>query len=71
MPSWQNAPSIMPRYRRLLVPGGTYFFTVNLLDWSKDLLTRKIKKMRAAWTYAARRHPFETVAAVFLPDHLH
>jgi len=61
----------MPRYRRLLVPGGTYFFTVNLLDRRDDLLTREIVKLRAAWAYAARRHPFETVAAVVLPDHLH
>jgi putative transposase len=61
----------MPRYRRLFVPGGTYFFTVNLLDRSDDLLTREIGKLRSAWAYAAKRHPFDTVASVILPDHLH
>lgn len=61
----------MPYYRRRFIPGGTYFFTVNLLDRRDDLLTREIEKLRAAWGYAARRHPFETVAAVVLPDHLH
>ncbi|MEE2692222.1 MAG: transposase [Pseudomonadota bacterium] len=61
----------MPYYRRLFVPGGTYFFTVNLLDRRDDLLTREIVRLRAAWAYAAKRHPFETVAAVVLPDHLH
>ncbi len=61
----------MPHYRRLFVPGGTYFITVNLFDRRSGLLTREIAKLRAAWAYAARRHPFETVAAVVLPDHLH
>ncbi len=61
----------MPNYRRLFVPGGTYFFTVNLLDRSSDLLTREIGVLRNAWNYARERHPFETVAAVVLPDHLH
>jgi len=61
----------MPYYRRRFVPGGTYFFTVNLLDRRDDLLTREIGRLRAAWGYAMRRHPFETVAAVVLPDHLH
>lgn len=61
----------MPHYRRLFVPGGTYFFTVNLLDRQGDLLTREIEKLRAAWRYTMRRHAFETIAAVILPDHLH
>lgn len=61
----------MPLYRRLLIPGGTYFFTANLVDRRDDLLTREITALRAAWRYAAQRHPFETLAAVVLPDHLH
>ena len=61
----------MPNYRRLYVPGGTYFFTVNLLDRSRDVLTRHIEELRAAYGAIAKELPFETVAIVILPDHLH
>jgi putative transposase len=30
----------MPDYRRNRVPGGTFFFTVNLLDRRSDLVTQ-------------------------------
>lgn len=30
----------MPDYRRFRIPGGTYFFTVNLLERKQDLLVR-------------------------------
>jgi putative transposase len=61
----------MPDYRRMLVPGGEYFFTVNLEDRNSDVLVRRIGMLRAAWRYVEARAPFETVAAVVLPDHLH
>src|SRR5690606_17591718 len=61
----------MPNYRRLYVPGGTYFFTVNALDRSQRLLTDNIDALRRSYAYVARRHPFETMAIVILPDHLH
>jgi putative transposase len=61
----------MPNYRRLFVPGGTYFFTVNLLDRRTRLLTENIDAVRAAYGYVAKRHPFETVAMCILSDHLH
>ncbi|MFQ5562552.1 MAG: transposase [Parvularculaceae bacterium] len=61
----------MPNYRRLFVPGGTYFFTVNLLDRSSDLPTRHIGLLRNAYRYVVARRPFETIAIVILPDHLH
>jgi putative transposase len=61
----------MPEYRRLLIPGGEYFFTVNLEDRSSDLLIRRIDLVRSAWRHVEERMPFETVAAVVLPDHLH
>jgi len=32
----------MPNYRRNLVPGGTYFFTVNLRDRKSQLLVQKV-----------------------------
>lgn len=38
----------MPEYRRYFVPGGTFFFTVNLADRSGDLLVREIAMLREA-----------------------
>jgi putative transposase len=61
----------MPDYRRRYVPGADYAFTVCLRDWRSDLLVRKIEPLRAAWVEAAARRPFETIAAVVLPNHLH
>lgn len=61
----------MPNYRRLLVPGGTFFFTVNLLDRRWKMLTGNIGVLRAACAYVGKRHPFETVAICVLPEHLH
>lgn len=61
----------MSNYRRAKVPGGTYFFTVNLLERRRRLLVEHIADLRAAFraTHAAR--PFEVIAIVVLPDHLH
>ncbi len=37
----------MPDYRRYRIQGGTYFFTVNLLErYSNDLLIRHIDTLR-------------------------
>jgi putative transposase len=59
------------RYRRLNIAGGTYFFTVNLLDRHSTLLVDRIEQLRAAVRIVKTRHPFEIVAWVTLPDHLH
>jgi putative transposase len=61
----------MSDYRRLYVPGGTYFFTVNLHDRRSDLLVRHIDLLRQSWREVSHLEPFETLAAVVLPDHLH
>ena len=61
----------MPEYRRIYIPGGTYFFTVTLRDRSSDLLVREIARLRESWQDVRSRYPFETPAAVILPDHLH
>ncbi len=61
----------MPNYRRLFIPGGTYFFTVNLLDRRRALLTENIDALRAAYACVTKHHPFETVAICILPEHLH
>lgn len=59
------------QYRRCWVPGGTYFFTVNLADRQTDHLTRHIDVLRAAFRQVQRTHPFEITAMVVLPEHLH
>ena len=62
----------MPDYRRAWCPGGTYFFTVNLLQrHGNDLLTRYVQVLREAVRVVRRRHPFVIHGWVVLPDHLH
>lgn len=53
------------------VPGGTYFFTVNLADRRQSLLTDNIELLRMAFRCARYRHPFTIDAIVVLPEHLH
>ena len=62
----------MPNYRRLFIPGGTYFFTLVtykrrriLTDpLARDCLHSAIETIRTDW-------PFTMSAIVLLPDHLH
>lgn len=61
----------MPNYRRLLSPGGCYFFTVNLFDRDSRLLTDNIEELRAAVRDTRQRFPFAIDAMVILPDHIH
>jgi putative transposase len=61
----------MTNYRRNFVPGGTYFFTVNLANRDSGVLTENIALLRTAFRYARLRHPFTIDAIVVLPDHLH
>jgi putative transposase len=61
----------MSNYRRAKVPGGTYFFTVNLLERWRRLLVEHIADLRAAFRAAHAVRPFEVIAIVILPDHLH
>jgi putative transposase len=61
----------MSNYRRVTMPGGTWFFTVVIADREQSLLTERIDALRAAWLWVRQRHPFTTEAVVILPDHLH
>ena len=62
----------MPNYRRAFIPGGTWFFTVNLLQrHGNDLLVREINLLRNMVRKVRERHPFRIVAWVVLPEHLH
>ena len=61
----------MADYRRVFVPGATYFFTLNLQDRRSDLLVRHIGALRESWSDMRRAWPVDTLAAVVLPDHMH
>lgn len=58
-------------YRRYLIKGGTYFFTVNLANRSSRLLIERVNILRDVVREVRQRHPFEIVAWVVLPDHIH
>ncbi len=61
----------MPDYRRNRVPGGTYFFTVNLLERRCSMLTDNIELLRSAVRTTRHNRPFHIDAWVVLPDHMH
>jgi putative transposase len=61
----------MVLYRRNRVAGGTYFFTVTLRDRTSRLLIQSVAGLRRFYAEVRSRRPFETVAVVVLPDHLH
>ncbi|MCL4504391.1 MAG: transposase [Deltaproteobacteria bacterium] len=61
----------MPQYVRAFVPGGTFFFTVTLLERRRKLLTEHIDTLREVFKAACQRRPFTIDAIVILPDHLH
>jgi putative transposase len=48
----------VPDYRRNRVPGGTFFFTANLLDRRSDLLVIQIGVLREAVRRVRARAPF-------------
>ncbi len=59
------------RYCRANIPGATYLFTVNLADRKSGLLTEHIDILRNAMRKIRQSHPFDIIAMVVLPDHLH
>ena len=59
----------MTAYRRNFIPGGSFFFTVNLADRRLGLLTENVDALRAAFRITRQRHPFAIEAIVILPDH--
>ena len=61
----------MSNYRRQHQPGGTYFFTVNLLERRGRLLVEHVGLLRHSFREAMQFRKFKIVAIVILPDHLH
>jgi len=61
----------MTDYRRNFIPGGSYFFTVAMAERSGRLLVDNIELLRRAVSDVKSELPFELVAMVVLPEHLH
>jgi putative transposase len=61
----------MSNYRRSLIKGATYFFTLTLADRKSNLLVEEICRLRKAYATVNQRYPFQTIAICVLPDHLH
>jgi putative transposase len=76
-PCLRNAKTIvlynlLMQYRRVLVPGGTHFFTVVTYQ-RRPLLEspESVENLRSAFRKIITTHPFTIVASVILPDHMH
>ena len=61
----------MPDYRRNRLPGGSFIFTVNLLDRRSDLLVTEIAALHSAVRASRQRRRFHIDAWVVLPEHMH
>lgn len=61
----------MVQYRRSLVAGGTYFFTVNLQDRRHALLVEHVHELKSIVREVQAQLPFSIDAMVVLPDHWH
>ena len=59
------------QYRRVKIKGGCFFFTVNLADRSSHLLIDHADVLRRVMRSVRMIHPFNIVAIVVLPEHLH
>jgi putative transposase len=61
----------MSWYRRLYVPGGTYFFTVNLAKRGANTLVEEVDLLRSVYSVVTAEYPVICEAMVVLPDHIH
>jgi putative transposase len=62
----------MTEYRRLFIPGGTYFFTVvTYLRRPVFAEPQHAAMLREAFKHIMASRPFTVDAMVLLPDHLH
>jgi len=61
----------MSNYLRYRIPGGCYFFTVNLLERNNTLLVDHIDLLRESVQECKQKRPFHIDAWVVLPEHMH
>ena len=62
----------MPQYRRVYIPGGTFFLTV--VTYKRQPLFAEpanVAMLRSAVATVKSEMPFQIIGAVVLPDHLH
>ena len=62
----------MSNYRRVYIPGGTYFFT--LVTYRRQPIFangERVEQLRQSFREVKAKRPFGLLAAVVLPDHLH
>ena len=57
------------RYRRALINGATYFFTIDLAEGATSLLVDRGDALREVARDVRKAHPFEMVAWRFLSFH--
>jgi putative transposase len=67
----QNRNVMMPNYKRVVIPGGCFFFTVCLSDRQATTLIDHIETLKEAWRWTQSHKPFSSPAWVVLPDHIH
>ena len=61
----------MVNYRRVYIEGGCYFFTATLKNRKSSILTDYIDALRESFSFVKEQQPFEIIAIVVLPEHLH
>ena len=61
----------MVQYRRAQCTGGTFALTLTLNDRSSSLLVEHFDLFKSSYLWVKQNRPFETVAFVLLPDHIH
>jgi putative transposase len=61
----------MVRYRRNIIPGGTFFFTLTLTNRRSAHLIEHVAALRSAFRVTRNERPFQIDAIAILPDHLH
>ncbi len=62
----------MSQYRRIFIPGGTYFFTVVTYKHKPIFNDKKTNELlNKMWRHVSKNHPFTTDAFCLLPDHFH
>ena len=62
----------MPEYRRSLIAGGSFFFT--LVTFSRSPIFSKADAralLHFAWVKVRDKHPFKVDAVCLLPEHIH
>lgn len=68
----QQIKRVAMQYRRRLLPGGTYFFTVVTFARRPFLCEpENIELLRHSFRTVKARHPFAIKAFVLLPNHMH